>query len=152
MNQRVSLFDELKKGGYETCLMTSFNIDFPFYEEVLLRRMRASGIHHHVLLLDRAMCSQAIQDRPPRMAGQHYSLAPMDCEKAFHPKLLLLAGKDKGFLAIGSHNITLSGYGQNLEVTNVVRFNAKNKTETLPIFQAAYGAFLTAISEIRNDQ
>jgi len=143
MSERISLFDELKTGGYETCLATTFNIDFPFYEEVLLRSMRSSGIYHHIVCVDRSMCHQAIQDRPPHMAGQHYSLAPMDCNGAFHPKILLLLGKNKGFLAVGSHNITLSGFGQNLEITNAIRFNRTNNTESLALFQSAYDAFLT---------
>ena len=142
MSERISLFDELKTGGYETCLATTFNIDFPFYEEVLLRRMRSSGIYHHIVFVDRGMCNQAIEDRPPHMAGQHYSLAPMDCNGAFHPKLLLLLGKNKGFLAVGSHNLTLSGFGQNLEITNAIRFNRANNTEFIALFQTAYDAFL----------
>ena len=47
---RISLFDEFKKGGYESCLITTYNIHFPFYEDVLLRRMQSAGIDHHLLL------------------------------------------------------------------------------------------------------
>jgi len=142
MTNFVSLFDELKNGGYESCVITTFNIDFPFYEEVLLRRMRSAGIFHHILMMDQSMCVQAMNDRPPRMSGYHYSLAPMRSAAAFHPKVLLLLGKHKGLLAVGSHNVTLSGFGQNLEITNVVRYSKSNPS-SIPLFVAAYRACLS---------
>ncbi len=138
----ISLFDEIKKGGYETCLASTYNIDFPFYEEVLLRRMRAAGIQHHVLLIDSTMCLQAMESRPPRMAGRQYTLAPMACKGAFHPKLIMLLGKHKGLLAVGSHNLTLSGFGTNLEITNFIRFNAKDDDSTAALITRGYDAFL----------
>jgi hypothetical protein len=141
MNQTISLFNELKSGGYDACLMTTFSIDFPFYEDVLLRRMQSSGINHHVLLVDKGMGLAAMHERPPCKVGSHYVLAPMDCPGAFHPKLLMLLGKNKGLLAIGSHNATLSGFGQNLEITNVLRFTKGSNEEYLSIFQQAYQAF-----------
>lgn len=144
---RVSLFDELKKGGYESCLVTTYNIHFPFYEDVLLRRMQSAGIDHHLLLVDNSMCIQAINNHPPVKAGMHYSLAPMKSKAAFHPKILLLLGKNKGLLAVGSHNLTLSGFGTNLEVTNVVKFNKKDSIDSLPIFQSAMNACSVWISD-----
>ena len=144
---RISLFDELKKGGYESCLVTTYNIHFPFYEDVLLRRMQSSGVDHHLLFVDNSMCIQAINNHPPVKAGMHYSLAPMKSKAAFHPKILLLLGKNKGLLAVGSHNLTLSGFGTNLEVTNVVKFNRKDGIDSLPIFQSAMNACSTWISD-----
>ena len=135
---KVSLFEELKKGGYETSLITTFNIDFPFYEDVILRRMSSKGIRHHILMIDANQCMSAINEAPPLLAGRHYSLLPMRCGGAFHPKLLLLLGKRKGLLAIGSHNMTLSGFGLNVELTNVFRFALASKEDTLPIFWQAW--------------
>lgn len=139
----LSLFAELKEGGYDSCLMTTFNVDFPFYEEVLLRRMRSAGIYHHVLLADRGMMQRSFSDRPPQMAGRQYSLLPMDCPGAFHPKIVLLLGKHKGFLAVGSHNVTLSGFGHNWEVTNIFRYRKGADESHLGMLQAAYNALLT---------
>ena len=148
---RLSLFDEIKSGGYETALITTFNIDFPFYEDVLLRRMRAAGIDHHLVLADHSMCVQSLASRPPVKAGYHYSLAPMKCPGAFHPKILLLLGKDKGLLAIGSHNLTLSGFGHNLEVTNVLKFHRKHNRQTLDVFQTALAACETWLTDYGYD-
>jgi len=139
----ISLYDELKKGGYESALITTYSIDFPFYEDVVLRRMKSAGIDHHIVMADSKMCSQAVATRPPVMTGYHYSLAPMSCSAAFHPKLLLLLGKEKGMLAVGSHNLTISGYGNNLEVTNIIRHHKKSHPDTLHIFKKAYSACKT---------
>jgi hypothetical protein len=148
---RISLFDELKKGGYESCLITTYNIHFPFYEDVLLRRMQSAGIDHHLVLVDNTMCIQAINTHSPVKAGFHYSLAPMKSKAAFHPKILLLLGKNKGLLAVGSHNLTLSGFGTNLEVTNVIKFNKKDNTDSLSIFQSAMKACSTWIGDYGNE-
>ena len=107
MSERLALFDELQKGGYEACLMTTFNMDFPFYENVLLRRMQVRGIRHHVVLADQGMFQQALLSQPPLKAGYQYSLAPMDCPGAFHPKVFMLLGPKKGLLVVGSHNLTI---------------------------------------------
>jgi len=148
---RISLFDEFKKGGYESCLITTYNIHFPFYEDVLLRRMQSAGIDHHLLLVDNSMCVQAINNHPPVKAGMHYSLAPMKSKAAFHPKILLLLGKNKGLLAVGSHNLTLSGFGTNLEVTNVIKFNKKDGTDSLSVFQSAMKACSAWIDDYGNE-
>src|SRR5262249_23521880 len=54
-------------------------------------------------------------------AGRDYTLIPVKVGGAFHPKVFLRYGKSKGSLLVGSHNVTLSGFGLNDEVTNVFR-------------------------------
>ena len=141
MTESISLFNEIKQGGYDACLVSTFSIDFPFYEDVLLRKMQSAGISHHMLFVDKGMCLQSMEDRPPVKAGSHYVLAPMTCSGAFHPKVMLLLGKNKGLLAVGSHNLTLSGFGQNLEITNVIRFSKNSNEDYLEFFKQAFYAF-----------
>lgn len=140
MTRSVSLFNEFKEGGYDACLLTTFSVDFPFYEDVLLRKMQSSGISHHMLFVDKSMCLAAMKEREPCKVGSQYVLAPMECKRAFHPKVIMLLGKNKGLLAVGSHNVTLSGFGLNLEVTNVLRYS-KGKEEYQSIFQSAFSAY-----------
>jgi len=137
---KVSLFKELKSGGYDSSLITTFNAYFPFYEEVLLRRMRSCGVQKNAVLIDAGMCQEAMEESYPVMAGRHYTLAPMNCPKAFHPKVVLLLGKRKGLLAVGSHNLTFSGYGFNAELTSVIRYRADSDEETVSLFWAAWQA------------
>ena len=121
MLPKISLLSELRSGGYEASLITTFNAYLPFYEEVVLRHLASAGIRHNVLLMDARQYVHSVATHPPKWAGRRYTLVPMSVPGAFHPKLMFLAGKNKGLLAIGSHNMTLAGFGLNRELTNVVK-------------------------------
>jgi len=120
VGEPISLVDVVKRGGYEASLITTFNATLPFYEEFVLRRLMAAGSRYNVVMMDAAQCAQAWSSEAarPRLAGHAYALLPMKVPGAFHPKVCLLAGPRKASLLIGSHNLTLSGFGYNREVTN----------------------------------
>lgn len=138
MPPRLSLLEELRKGGYEASLITTFNAYLPFYEEVVLRRLINAGVRHNVLLMDAQQYSISLQNHPPRLAGRRYTLAPIKVPGAFHPKLIFLAGKQKGLIVVGSHNMTLAGFGFNRELTNVIRVSATDDEEGLTIAERVW--------------
>ena len=70
MLHRISLLDELRKGGYEASLITTFNAYLPFYEDVILRRLVNAGSRHNVLLMDERQYSVSVGNHPPRLAGR----------------------------------------------------------------------------------
>lgn len=146
----ISLFEELDTGGYQASLMTTYSIDFPFYEDLLLKKMQSKGISHHVLLADKRMCQSVVVQRPPKHAGKQYSLGLMEHSQAFHPKVIMLLGKKKGLLVVGSHNVTLSGFGKNLEISNVIRFEKNKNEENLPLFVSAFNAFNIWLNDYGN--
>ena len=86
----------------------------------MLRRLIAAGSRYNVVMMDSAQCAQVWSSEAarPRLAGHAYTLLPMQVPGAFHPKVCLLAGPRKASILIGSHNLTLSGFGYNREVTN----------------------------------
>lgn len=133
MLPKISLFDELRKGGYEASLITTFNAYLPFYEEVVLRRLVNAGVRHNVLMMDARQYAQSVTSNPPRFAGRQYTLMPVKVSGAFHPKLIFLAGKEKGLIVIGSHNMTLAGFGFNRELTNLVRIQGNEDAEGVSI-------------------
>ena len=122
-----SLFDAIRKGSYEASVITTYHAYFPFYEEVILRRLRASGCRQNVVLADARQCSVALSDSlsAPHCAGSEYTLVPLRSGGAFHPKIVILVGRSKGALFVGSHNLTLTGFGYNRELTNLIEFNPK---------------------------
>lgn len=122
-----SLYDAIRKGSYDASLITTYNAYFPFYEEVVLRRLRASGSRHNVVLADAKQCTASLSDSfaAPHRAGSEYTLLPMRSAGAFHPKIVLLLGRSKGLLCVGSHNLTLAGFGYNREMTNLIEFSPK---------------------------
>ncbi|MDR9838391.1 hypothetical protein [Herbaspirillum huttiense] len=119
MNEDISLLAALKGAKFEASLITTFNSTLPFYEEVVLRRLQAAESRHNVVLMDATQCARswAKPSLRPRLAGSTYTLVPMAAPGAFHPKICLLASKKRCILFIGSHNLTLSGFGFNREVT-----------------------------------
>lgn len=126
MLNKISLIDELKKGGYEASLITTYNAYLPFYEEVVLRRLANAGVRHNALLMDAQQYAASLISHPPRLAGRQYTLLPVSVPGAFHPKLIFLTGKSKGAILVGSHNMTLAGFGFNREITNLVQIREKD--------------------------
>ncbi len=130
----ISLLEELKTSGFRSSVITTYNCYFPFYEDVVLRRLIASGCTHNILFVDADRCAEAYANEHlrPRRAGRDYTLIPVHTGGAFHPKILLRLGKSKGALFVGSHNLTLSGFGLNDELTNAFRAeggSARNAAE-----------------------
>ena len=142
--------DEIKQGGYETSLITTFNAYLPFYEDVILRKLMTNGVRHNVLLMDSRQCQQSFNSHPPSYAGRRYTLLPMKTVGAFHPKIILLLGKKKGLLSIGSHNLTLSGFGTNRELTNVVRFKGDDTDGSVGIFNQVFRYIESWVDEQRD--
>jgi len=133
----ISITDAIRKGGYEASIITTFNAYFPFYEEVVLRYLLSNGCRHNILLMDKTQFNECLssEDLSPQNAGFDYTLAPMKAKGAFHPKVVLLVGKRKGVLFVGSHNVTLSGWGINKELTT--SFNISDGKEKFGISEAA---------------
>ena len=94
------------------------------------------------MLADARQCAVSLADSfsRPRRAGAEYTLVPLRSTGAFHPKILLLVGKSKGLLCVGSHNLTLTGFGHNRELTNRIEFNAKSDQAAVATAQAVWQA------------
>ncbi len=140
MPDRISLLDEIRKGGYEASLITTFNAYLPFYEEVVLRRLMNAGMRHNVLMMDADQYGLSLEHHPPKLAGRQYTLVPIGMPGAFHPKLFFLAGKSKGLVIVGSHNMTLAGFGFNRELTNVVRITGTGDKAGISLAAQAWRA------------
>jgi len=140
--EEISILDVVEKGGFEASLITTFNATLPFYEEVVLRRLRANGCRHNVVLMDRKQCAASWSNEAtrPRQAGYDYSLIPITARGAFHPKIAIFAGPKKVVLLVGSHNLTLSGFGYNRELTNLIEIIRSDDTDAVSVLQAAWKA------------
>ena len=141
MAEPISILDVVKRGGYEASLITTFNATLPFYEELVLRRLIAAGSRYNVVLMDAAQCAQAwaSESARPRLAGHSYTLVPMRTPGAFHPKVCLLAGPKKASVLVGSHNLTLSGFGYNREITNWIEVEGARDVEGVAVLADTWG-------------
>jgi hypothetical protein len=139
---QLSILDELRHigVGYEFSFVATYNAYLPFYEEVVLRRFANSGCRANVLLMDGRQCAGAFvsDDTRPRFAGREYTLIPVRAGGAFHPKLMLLVGRHKGLLFIGSHNLTVAGFGYNRELTSRFEVDVDSEQEHLAVFGGAW--------------
>ncbi len=140
MSEGVSIFDVIKRGGYEASLITTFNAALPFYEEVVLRKLVGAGCRHNVVLMDRRQCALSWESEAlrPRRAGYEYTLLPVGVAGAFHPKVCLLLGLRKASILIGSHNLTLSGFGYNREITSWVEVAGPKDAEGAAVLAAVW--------------
>jgi len=125
-----SLFDDLKKTGWHSSIMTTFSVDPAFYDANVQYRLRVIGCQNNLLLADAGMLTQAIEALPESFVntGKTYLVQPVSRSGSFHPKISLRYGKDKARLIIGSANVTASGWGRNKEVISALSWS-KFKTD-----------------------
>jgi hypothetical protein len=134
----ISLLEVIRERGAEMALVASYNVYFPFFERVVLPRLRSAGCGYVVLMMDAGQLSAVAQDpgARPMLAGREYGLLPIAAPGAFHPKFYLFIGKQRSRLLVGSHNLTLSGFGLNMEITTL--FEATTEERSRQPFQVTW--------------
>lgn len=128
-------------GKFDASIMATYNCYLPFYEDLVLRRLLASGCQYNVLLMDAHHLAERFEDATwrPRWAGRSYSLVPIKAPGVFHPKLAMLVGKQRIRLLVGSHNVTLSGFGHNRELSTQIDILKGEGDPNAPVAMAAWG-------------
>ncbi len=132
-SEKLSLYRVIAEGGYEASVVASYAISFPFYEHVVLRRLQAAGCRHNILIADGTRCGEALSSSrtSPQFSGVDYLLLPVRSAASFHPKLVMLLGKHGARLVIGSHNVTLAGFGLNREIATALTCTADEPAASL---------------------
>ncbi len=106
--------------------IATFNIDFIFIENVLLRELRKCGHPSLTVFADaeEVATTFAAQGRWVSRIGRRYRVVPVRMEPGFrfHPKMVMLAGPEHADLFVGSGNLTFGGMRQNDELW--VRFQS----------------------------
>lgn len=115
------VLDESRSGGQalEEALFLSFTADLGFFEEIVLGVTQATGARITVV----GDVTMARPDpRSVRRAGRSYLAGLGHADgAAFHPKLMVLAGREHATIALGSGNTTLAGWQNNAELWTVLR-------------------------------
>ena len=139
MIDRHNILDLLggDKRKYHSCIITCYSFDFIFFEQRVLPKLRHAGITNVNIYVDAHQFEKQINqfvgnDLLDRKAG--YSITPVKMIGAFHPKVLLAVGKTKGFLAIGSGNLTSSGISSNEEIWGCF-YSKDSDNSTKPFFR-----------------
>jgi hypothetical protein len=99
-------------------LVTGYTLDLVFFERHCVSLARGLGARISVL----GDAGQPVHEPVDvRHAGRTYQHGHARCAGAFHPKLVVLIGDEDVWVAIGSGNPTMSGWGHNHELWLVLR-------------------------------
>lgn len=133
-----SILSIIPKDKFHSCVVTGFSFDFHYFEHVALSLIKRSGATNISLLIDSSMLSESLGkiSGDTKFLSKTYSVSGIKRSGAFHPKIILLYGKDEGFLIIGSGNPTAAGHGNNHELWNAFHITG-NADLKFPIFYHA---------------
>lgn len=140
MIDRYNVLDLLgaDKNKYHSCIITCFSFDFLFFEQRVLPKLRQAGIININIFVDARIFQQQLKDLDGNYrTNTSYSINPIQLHGAFHPKIIMAIGKNHGFLAIGSGNLTNSGLSSNDEVWGAFH-TYKTESKATPLFKAVY--------------
>lgn len=124
----ISILDSIDKQGslYNNAVIFTFTLNLQFFENVVEPRLRAAGCSNVLILPDAYGYSEALSlnGRGVDGVGRRYVCSPLRTHRQHnqkrggvqHAKIILLTGRNDGCLLMGSGNLTMSGYGQNLEL------------------------------------
>ncbi|MFT5250486.1 MAG: hypothetical protein ACI93P_002228 [bacterium] len=126
------------KNKYHSCIITCYSFDFLFFEQRVLPMLRRAGMININVFVDAKMYQQQLANLDGNyIRKQSYSITPIQLNGAFHPKILMGIGKNNGFLAIGSGNLTNSGLSSNDEVWGAFH-TYKTESNALPLIKSIF--------------
>lgn len=126
------------KNKYHSCIITCYSFDFLFFEQRVLSRLRHAGILNVNIFVDSKIFQQQVNGLDSsHYTNKSYSITPVSLGSAFHPKIIMAFGKNNGFLAIGSGNLTNSGLSSNDEVWGAFH-TYKSESPALELFCKSY--------------
>ncbi len=122
-------------------LVLTFNHDLAFFEREVLALLQLTGARLTVVGDVRVTGHDLYA---VRHAGTAYLPGLTSCPGAFHPKLLVLVGRDEVTVAIGSGNLTLAGWRGNDELWSVHRAWLEGGS----VVPAQVGAFVSLLPDV----
>ena len=122
--------------GCEVALFTTFNFDISFFDKTILPLLTKKKTRVCVFA-DSSKFQEAINSYSESShIGRNYYVLPFRMNKAFHPKTILLLGKDKAKLIIASANLNYSSYYSNNEIFQSYTYSEENDSYLGLILQA----------------
>jgi len=129
----VKILNELRGAKGFTCFVaTTFNVDLPWFEALLLRQLHNNGVKRFVVFSDAGQLAESLNTQAENLhrAGRSYLLQKVSSFSSFHPKIILLAGNDCARLYVGSGNLSKGGLQYNLEIFE--RWDAEKEEKEIP--------------------
>ncbi len=102
----------LLDAAWDSALIMTYGTDLEFYEQHLLPLLTRS--RNRVIFSDGRQTARRLTDTNNRaqlrQVNRTYVIAPVQADRAAHAKLIMLLSEDRGLLAVGSGNLSMSGY------------------------------------------
>lgn len=150
MIERRNILDLIgrSQGKYHSCVLTCYSLDFTFFEERVLPTLRSANIKNVNVIADGKYLEriQEITTGNEFKNTKTYNFQPIYVHGVFHPKILLLTGKEHGLLIIGSGNITSSGLSTNDEIWAAFHLNTL-ENDNAPLFGAVWNYLQPYLNE-----
>ena len=105
-----------KQKNNDLIIFTTFTFDPIFFDGYILRKLKKNNPKALIIILIDAKMYSKLGDDFTRETGVEYALIPI-AGNLFHSKIFLFASKSKKQVFLGSHNLTLTGFTQNLELS-----------------------------------
>tara|TARA_R110002096_G_C14660074_1_gene727641 strand:- start:6880 stop:9510 length:2631 start_codon:yes stop_codon:yes gene_type:complete len=126
--------------GVHNAVFLTYSLSLPWFERLILSRLRANGLRRVLVLADADQLSQHVETDYEALAGagRSYLVQGVSDYLSFHPKVLLLTGPNVCQLYVGSGNLNRRGLSSNLEVFENWNYSAGQK-ETTSAFSEVLG-------------
>jgi HKD family nuclease len=143
---KFDLREALNKRTYDHAVICSFTFDASFFEEYCLEKLTTLSNNGNItFFVDKGIYEEILlgpESQRPQKANLRYLLYPISVPGVFHPKLFLLAGRNKGKLIIGSANFTRAGITSNAEIVGYYEYEAEKNEQYKSLFQQAFDYLL----------
>lgn len=140
-----------KLGKIKTAYFTSFNIDVEFIEKYILAPLFHEDIPDNKFsiedlnleLMKEKIDLKFFYDANMLLSNEKKTLIDLHPillrNGFFHPKVIYLEGENGAYLFVGSGNLTMSGWGRNIEAFNIIKVSNTNlKKQVLDFFDAVF--------------
>lgn len=133
----LDLVGDRKLEAHSSIVLT-YGLDLLLYDGYLRRQLFTAGAANQIVFCD-ANCyeRELAAVASSRYLGRAYSVTPVHQAAAFHPKIYLLLGAERGRMVIGSGNATLGGLTRNGELFGVFEFDPRSDAGPHPAFRTA---------------
>jgi hypothetical protein len=104
--------------AFTTSVVLTYEFDVALYDGLVRRTLNRAGVRNQIVFCDlRTYTQHVTAEHGARFLGRQYSVTPVYQQTgAFHPKVYLLLGDERGRLLVGSGNATIGGLTRNTEV------------------------------------
>lgn len=114
--REFSSLELIKSHSWTSSLFTTYSLSLGYFEAVILDALVRQDVRNNLILADVDGVRAALSEHGAQQTGRSYQIEPIAVDNGcFHAKLMVLASSDENHIVVGSGNLTVGGWGSNLE-------------------------------------